>query len=47
MLGQTYVSCDWKIESKDKFYDIRKAEVQCYVHVHVNSTLKVAKTTAR
>ena len=35
MLGQTYVSCDWRLESKDKFYDVRKAEVHMYMYTHV------------
>ena len=26
-LGQTYVSCDWDIEKKEEYYNIKKAEV--------------------
>ena len=25
--GNTYVSCDWELDIKEKYYDVRKAEV--------------------
>ena len=33
VVGQTYISCDWEVDIKEKYYDLQRADVSLYFNI--------------